>query len=165
MVNLSSSCEENLVFAEDDSCGSQIHDIPLENIEFEIKDDDGVVFTINQSYSTSDVECSDEEELPNRKISIQSPTSLKSDEDIDVENLRRQGRLLLVSLLENFCSLYDKNPGKNHKLFLILCRKLSSMGILESADFVDEAANVRTVYKRAFRDLVFEAIKGLEVHT
>jgi tartrate dehydratase beta subunit/fumarate hydratase class I family protein len=29
---------------------------------------------------------------------------------------------------------------------------------------VDEAANVRTVYKRAFRDLVFEAIKGLEVN-
>lgn len=37
------------------------------------------------------------------------------------------------------------------------------MQILESTDFVDEAANIRTVYKRAFRDLVVEAIKGLEV--
>lgn len=45
------------------------------------------------------------------------------------DSLQRQGRLLLVSLLENFCSLYDRNPEKNHKLFVILCRKLSSMGV------------------------------------
>lgn len=137
----------------------------LETYEFEIKDEDGIVFTIDQSYEASDCDTSsdvEEVEVPTRKISVSPPRAIG--EGPQAENLRRQGRLLLVSLLENFCSLYDKNPGKNHKLFLILCKKLSTMGVLESADFVDEAANVRTVYKRAFRDLVFEAIKGLEVH-
>lgn len=139
-------------------------DDSLEAFEFEIKDEDGVVFTIDQSYEASDCDTSDiDVEVPTRKISVSPPKTVG--EGPQAENLRRQGRLLLVSLLENFCSLYDKNPGKNHKLFLILCKKLSTMGVLESADFVDEAANVRTVYKRAFRDLVFEAIKGLEVNS
>jgi hypothetical protein len=40
-----------------------------------------------------------------------------------------QGRLLLVSLLENFCDLYDQDPDKNRRLFLALCRRLSSMGV------------------------------------
>jgi len=146
---------------------SKLDDEALERIEFEIEDDEGVVFTIDQSYQASDNSSEGfkftEDDLPSRKISVKSPTSLGHDNVEETENLRRQGRLLLVSLMENFCSLYDKNPEKNHKLFLILCRKLSTMGILESADFVDEAANVRTAYKRAFRDLVFEAIKGLEV--
>ncbi len=41
------------------------------------------------------------------------------------------GRLLLVSLLENFCLLYDTNPERNHKTFYIICKTLSAMGIIE----------------------------------
>lgn len=131
-------------------------DTSVEAVHFEFADDDGVVFALNKSYECSSA--SEDEDFAPNKITVCQPKETEPD------YVQRQGRLLLVSLLENFCSLYDKNPRKNHKLFLILCRKLSSMGILESADFVEDAANVRTVYKRAFKDLVFEAIKGLEVN-
>lgn len=77
-----------------------------------------------------------------------------------------QARLLLASLLENFCSLYDKNPEKNSRLFLSLCRKLKSMGILRSSDFVEDNKDVRAAYRNAFRNLVLaamnnEQLKGL----
>lgn len=48
---------------------------------------------------------------------------------VDPKQVNGQGRLLLVSLLENFCDLYDQDPDKNRRLFLALCRRLSSMGV------------------------------------
>ena len=73
-----------------------------------------------------------------------------------------QCRLLLVSLLDNFCSMYDRNPRKNQKLFSSLCRKLSSMGILKSLDFMEESKSVRSVYREAFKAIVVEAVKSIE---
>lgn len=70
-----------------------------------------------------------------------------------------QSRLLLVSLLENFCELYDRDPEKNRRLFLALCRRLSSIGVLRSSDFVDEMRGVRGQYRAAFKDLVMEALE------
>ncbi|KAJ1328293.1 hypothetical protein BSLG_010404 [Batrachochytrium salamandrivorans] len=40
----------------------------------------------------------------------------------------RQSQLLLVSLLENFCMMYDESGDRNRKLFYVLCRQLSNMG-------------------------------------
>lgn len=73
-----------------------------------------------------------------------------------------QCRLLLVSLLDNFCSMYDRNPRKNQKLFTTLCRKLSSMGVLKSLDFMEESKSVRAVYREAFKAIVLEAVKSIE---
>lgn len=73
-----------------------------------------------------------------------------------------QCRLLLVSLLDNFCSMYDRNPRKNQKLFSSLCRKLSSMGILKSLDFMDESKSIRSVYREAFKAIVVEAVKSID---
>ncbi|KAI9184103.1 hypothetical protein H9P43_003156 [Blastocladiella emersonii ATCC 22665] len=69
---------------------------------------------------------------------------------------RNQARLLLVSLLENFCMLYS--PDDNRMLFQLLCEKLSQMGIITEADFNDHFASVRGMYKRAFKELVFQAL-------
>lgn len=49
---------------------------------------------------------------------------------VDSKQPNGQGRLLLVSLLENFCDLYDQDPEKNKRLFLALCKRLYSMGVL-----------------------------------
>lgn len=76
-----------------------------------------------------------------------------------------QCRLLLVSLLDNFCSLYDRNPAKNQKLFSLLCRKLYSMGILKSLDFMEEAQSLRSIYKEAFKAIVLEAVKSSELES
>jgi hypothetical protein len=42
---------------------------------------------------------------------------------------KKQGQLLLVSLLENFCRFYDRSPERNRKLFFAICKKLSEMGV------------------------------------
>ena len=73
-----------------------------------------------------------------------------------------QCRLLLVSLLDNFCSMYDRNPSKNQKLFSSLCRKLSSMGILKSLDFMEESKSIRSVYREAFKAIVLDAVKNIK---
>ncbi|KAJ3009983.1 Eukaryotic translation initiation factor 2-alpha kinase [Thoreauomyces humboldtii] len=80
---------------------------------------------------------------------------------------RRQGRLLLVSMLENFCALYDESPERNRRLFYVICKQLHSMGILNQDDFLDELSTVRGSYKRAFRDLVvraMDAIRDQDLH-
>ncbi|ORY47322.1 kinase-like protein [Rhizoclosmatium globosum] len=61
------------------------------------------------------------------------------------ERKLKQGRLLLVCLLENFCMLYDQSPERNKKLFFTLCKQLSSMGIIDSEDFLDEISSVQSI--------------------
>jgi len=46
------------------------------------------------------------------------------------ERNNRQGRLLLVSLLENFCAMYDQSPQINQQLFYVICKQLSKMGVI-----------------------------------
>ncbi|UZO19421.1 uncharacterized protein OCT59_010716 [Rhizophagus irregularis] len=58
-------------------------------------------------------------------------TRYNPDYESILESKRRQSRLLLVSLLENFCLLYDTNPERNHKTFYLICKTLSAMGIIE----------------------------------
>ncbi|KAJ3089209.1 Eukaryotic translation initiation factor 2-alpha kinase [Quaeritorhiza haematococci] len=73
----------------------------------------------------------------------------------------RQGRLLLVSLLENFCELFDQAPERSRVLFFTICKQLSNMGIIHSEDFIDELASVRSTYKRAFKELVVQAMMAI----
>jgi hypothetical protein len=71
-------------------------------------------------------------ESPNNDESEGSDEEERSQENavtMDPKQVNGQGRLLLVSLLENFCDLYDQDPDKNRRMFLALCRRLSSMGV------------------------------------
>jgi hypothetical protein len=45
------------------------------------------------------------------------PKSRRRDQERILENKRRQGKLLLVSLLDNFCLLYEQSPERSRKLF------------------------------------------------
>ncbi|KAJ1656336.1 hypothetical protein IWQ61_004074 [Dispira simplex] len=72
-----------------------------------------------------------------------------------------QGRILLVSLLENFCMLYHKSPQRNRELFFTLCKTLYSMGIIEE-EYIDEMAAVRNSYMHVFRELVLQAMRSIE---
>ena len=63
--------------------------------------------------------------------------------------------------MENFCSLYEKSPEKNSRLFFEICKKLTELGIIQSEDVLDEMASVRSTYKKAFRELVVEAVKRI----
>ncbi|CAI2176909.1 2546_t:CDS:2, partial [Funneliformis geosporum] len=78
-----------------------------------------------------------------------------------LDSKRRQGRLLLVSLLENFCLLYDTNPERNHKTFFIICKTLSAMGIIEE-EYIDEMSTVRSSYQRTFKALLVQALNSIK---
>ena len=73
-----------------------------------------------------------------------------------------QAHILLVSLLDNFCSMYDTQQEKNSLLFMTLCKQLTKMGILHDQDFLDESLHMRNVYKTAFRKLVMQAVNSIE---
>lgn len=73
----------------------------------------------------------------------------------------RHGRLLLTALLENFCKLYESNPRRSERLFSVLCKTLSSMGILDQ-EHVVELAGVRLQYSRAFKQLMLRAKEAVD---
>jgi serine/threonine protein kinase len=86
----------------------------------------------------------------------------------------KQGRLLLVSLIENYCGLLEQHPATilpqsacnnsattspdpnssgRSAIFHAICRHLSQLGIIRPADWADEMGHVRGAYRRAFQDL------------
>lgn len=73
----------------------------------------------------------------------------------------RHARLLLASLLENFCRLYESEPVRSERLFGALCGTLRSMGVLDHEN-VDELAGVRSAYSRAFRQLMARAREAVD---
>ena len=105
---------------------------------------------------------SDENNFTNTNSATSKQQQLVKMSQNDYSEPSGQCRLLLVSLLDNFCSMYDRNPRKNQKLFSSLCRKLSSMGVLKSIDFMEESKSVRSVYREAFKAIVVEAVKSIE---
>ncbi|KAG0293293.1 Eukaryotic translation initiation factor 2-alpha kinase [Dissophora globulifera] len=89
------------------------------------------------------------------------PKNKRRDHERVLENKRRQGRLLLVSLLDNFCVLYDQSPERNRKLFYVICKTLSNMGIIDE-EYLEEMSTVRSSYQRAFRSLVLSALTSIK---
>ncbi|KAG0198565.1 Eukaryotic translation initiation factor 2-alpha kinase [Mortierella sp. GBA30] len=89
------------------------------------------------------------------------PKSKRKDQERILENKRRQGKLLLVSLLDNFCLLYDQSPERNRKLFYVICKTLSNMGIIDE-EYLEEMSAVRSSYQRAFRSLVVSALTSIK---
>ncbi|KAF9539118.1 Eukaryotic translation initiation factor 2-alpha kinase [Mortierella hygrophila] len=89
------------------------------------------------------------------------PKSKRRDQERIMENKRRQGKLLLVSLLDNFCLLYDQSPERNRKLFYVICKTLSNMGIIDE-EYLEEMSAVRSSYQRAFRSLVLSALTSIK---
>ncbi|GJJ75183.1 hypothetical protein EMPS_07541 [Entomortierella parvispora] len=89
------------------------------------------------------------------------PKSRKRDQERILESKRRQGKLLLVSLLDNFCLLYDQSPERNRKLFYVICKTLSNMGIIDE-EYLEEMSAVRSSYQRAFRSLVLSALTSIK---
>ncbi|KAG0052342.1 hypothetical protein BGZ83_002735 [Gryganskiella cystojenkinii] len=89
------------------------------------------------------------------------PKTRKRDQERILENKRRQGKLLLVSLLDNFCLLYDQSPERNRKLFYVICKTLSNMGIIDE-EYLEEMSAVRSSYQRAFKSLVLSALTSIK---
>lgn len=67
--------------------------------------------------------------------------------------------LLLVSLLEHLCSLYESDPDKSKKIFNVLCQQLVKMKVMPSFSFLEEFSVIRAKYKTAFSDLMQAAAR------
>ncbi|KAJ1674655.1 hypothetical protein EV182_002835, partial [Spiromyces aspiralis] len=73
----------------------------------------------------------------------------------------QQSQILFVSLLENFCQTYDRDPRRNRLLFFKICQRLCSMGII-GKEFLDQVAPARAHYSQAFKRLVLQAIDSIK---
>ncbi|XP_031565352.1 eukaryotic translation initiation factor 2-alpha kinase 1-like [Actinia tenebrosa] len=85
--------------------------------------------------------------------------------DINSSVLALEGRvpnyLLLVSLLEHLCSLYERNPEKSRKIFNVVCEQLARMKVMPEFSFLEEFGVIRSKYKNAFSDLMQAAAKSV----
>ncbi|XP_074616626.1 eukaryotic translation initiation factor 2-alpha kinase 1-like [Acropora palmata] len=74
--------------------------------------------------------------------------------------------LLLVSLLEQLCSLYEGDSEKSNKIFTVLCQQLVKMKVMPSFSFLEEFSVIRAKYKTVFSDLMQAAARttGTDLH-
>uniref|UniRef100_A0A3Q2Y1H4 Eukaryotic translation initiation factor 2-alpha kinase 1 n=1 Tax=Hippocampus comes TaxID=109280 RepID=A0A3Q2Y1H4_HIPCM len=64
--------------------------------------------------------------------------------------------LLLGSLLEHLCFVYESNPARSRMLFKVIGQRLASMNLLSPLAISDEFSTVRLQHNRAFAELMSE---------
>ncbi|XP_061823449.1 eukaryotic translation initiation factor 2-alpha kinase 1 [Nerophis lumbriciformis] len=69
--------------------------------------------------------------------------------------------LLLGSLLEHLCFLYESNPARSRLLFKVIGQRLASMNLLSPLAISDEFSTVRLQHNRAFTELLQTANSSL----
>ncbi|XP_059834977.1 eukaryotic translation initiation factor 2-alpha kinase 1 [Hypanus sabinus] len=70
-------------------------------------------------------------------------------------------QLVLVSLLEHICCMYERNPRKSVLLFKLLCQKFAEVHLISPVTFSDEFSTVRLQHHQAFKNLLRVASNGL----
>uniref|UniRef100_H2Z6J2 non-specific serine/threonine protein kinase n=1 Tax=Ciona savignyi TaxID=51511 RepID=H2Z6J2_CIOSA len=66
--------------------------------------------------------------------------------------------VLLGSLLEHICQLYEADSKKAKQLFHIICKKLQKMKVMSPIAYLDEYASVRIQYKTSFYNLIHSSL-------
>ncbi|XP_024913487.1 eukaryotic translation initiation factor 2-alpha kinase 1 isoform X1 [Cynoglossus semilaevis] len=69
--------------------------------------------------------------------------------------------LLLGSLLEHLCFVYESNPSRAHVLFKVIGQRLAAMNLLSPLAISDEFSTVRLQHNRAFTELLNAATSSL----
>ncbi|XP_057681844.1 eukaryotic translation initiation factor 2-alpha kinase 1 isoform X1 [Corythoichthys intestinalis] len=69
--------------------------------------------------------------------------------------------LLLGSLLEHLCFVYESNPARSRMLFKVIGQRLASMNLLSPLAISDEFSTVRLQHNRAFTELLHAASSSL----
>ncbi|MBN3287324.1 E2AK1 kinase, partial [Polyodon spathula] len=70
-------------------------------------------------------------------------------------------QLLLGSLLEHLCSVYEKDPHRSRVLFKEICHKMVAMDLISPYAFNDEFSTVRLQHNQAFAELLQAASRTL----
>lgn len=69
--------------------------------------------------------------------------------------------LLLGSLLEHLCFVYESNPARSRTLFKVIGQRLAAMNLLSPLAVSDEFSTVRLQHNRAFTELLHAASSSL----
>lgn len=69
--------------------------------------------------------------------------------------------LLLGSLLEHLCFVYETNPARSRMLFKVIGQRLAAMNLLSPLAISDEFSTVRLQHNRAFTELLHAAESSL----
>ncbi|XP_046888857.1 eukaryotic translation initiation factor 2-alpha kinase 1 isoform X2 [Hypomesus transpacificus] len=69
--------------------------------------------------------------------------------------------LLLGSLLEHLCFVYERDPSRSHMLFKVIGQRLAAMNLLSPLAISDEFSTVRLQHNRAFTELLHAASNSL----
>ncbi|XP_056911014.1 eukaryotic translation initiation factor 2-alpha kinase 1 isoform X1 [Takifugu flavidus] len=69
--------------------------------------------------------------------------------------------LLLGSLLEHLCFVYESNPARSRMLFKVIGQRLAAMNLLSPLAISDEFSTVRLQHNRAFSELLHAASSSL----
>ncbi|KAM3591882.1 uncharacterized protein V6R79_008963 [Siganus canaliculatus] len=69
--------------------------------------------------------------------------------------------LLLGSLLEHLCFVYESNPARSRMLFKVIGQRLAAMNLLSPLAISDEFSTVRLQHNRAFTELLQAASSSL----
>ncbi|XP_037611501.1 eukaryotic translation initiation factor 2-alpha kinase 1 isoform X1 [Sebastes umbrosus] len=69
--------------------------------------------------------------------------------------------LLLGSLLEHLCFVYETNPARSRTLFKVIGQRLAAMNLLSPLAISDEFSTVRLQHNRAFTELLHAASSSL----
>ncbi|XP_019938816.2 eukaryotic translation initiation factor 2-alpha kinase 1 isoform X4 [Paralichthys olivaceus] len=69
--------------------------------------------------------------------------------------------LLLGSLLEHLCFVYERNPTRSHMLFKVIGQHLAAMKLLSPLAISDEFSTIRLQHNRAFTELLNAATSSM----
>uniref|UniRef100_A0A8P4G4G5 Eukaryotic translation initiation factor 2-alpha kinase 1 n=1 Tax=Dicentrarchus labrax TaxID=13489 RepID=A0A8P4G4G5_DICLA len=69
--------------------------------------------------------------------------------------------LLLGSLLEHLCFVYESNPARSRMLFKVIGQRLAAMNLLSPLAISDEFSTIRLQHNRAFTELLHAASSSL----
>ncbi len=62
--------------------------------------------------------------------------------------------ILLISLLEDFCYLYEYDLKKSRAIFLKICKKLDDMGIVSTDSYLENTKPIRKLYRTMLGQLI-----------
>ncbi|XP_042622989.1 eukaryotic translation initiation factor 2-alpha kinase 1-like isoform X2 [Cyprinus carpio] len=70
-------------------------------------------------------------------------------------------QLLLGSLLEHLCFVYESDPTRSRMLFKVIGQRLAAMNLLSPLAVSDEFSSVRLQHNRAFTELLHATSSSL----
>ena len=62
--------------------------------------------------------------------------------------------VLVGSLLEQLCSIYESDPEKAKRLFLSICVQLEKLNVISAVTYQEEFASIRSQYKASFSNII-----------